>query len=131
MFGPNPDAVHPNENIPSVCYIRNVITRPNIEVGEYTYYDDAATAPFLAKDADKFWKEEYYTAALDALEHADADGIEEYIRAKGLPLGKVMNCLRLALTGSASGLGIADIVSFTGKSEALDRVRYAIERLGA
>ena len=42
-----------------------------------------------------------------------------------------MNCLRLALTGAASGLGIADIVSFTGKSEALDRVRYAIERLGA
>ena len=43
MFGPNPDAVHPNENIPSVCYINNVITRPNIEAGDYTYYDDAAT----------------------------------------------------------------------------------------
>ena len=43
MFGPNPDVIHLNENIPSVCYIKNVITRPNIEVGEYTYYDDAAT----------------------------------------------------------------------------------------
>ena len=43
MFGPNPNAVHPNENIPSVCYIMNVITRPNIQVGDYTYYDDAAT----------------------------------------------------------------------------------------
>ena len=21
MFGPNPDAVHPNESIPSVCYL--------------------------------------------------------------------------------------------------------------
>ena len=41
MFGPNPDAVHPNEHIPSVCYIKNVITRPNIQVGEYSYYDDA------------------------------------------------------------------------------------------
>ncbi len=40
MFGPNPDAVHPNENIPSVCYIKNTITRPNIIVGDYTYYDD-------------------------------------------------------------------------------------------
>lgn len=37
MFGPNPNAVHPNENIPSVCYIKNVITRPNIQVGDYTY----------------------------------------------------------------------------------------------
>ena len=43
MFGPNPDAVHPNEKLPSVCYIKNVITRPNIEVGAYTYYDDANT----------------------------------------------------------------------------------------
>jgi virginiamycin A acetyltransferase len=25
---------------PRVCYLRPVITRPNIEVGEYTYYDD-------------------------------------------------------------------------------------------
>ena len=40
MFGPNPNAVHPNENIPSVCYIKNTITRPNIIVGKYTYYDD-------------------------------------------------------------------------------------------
>ena len=43
MFGPNPDAIHPNEAIPSLCYIKNVITRPNIEIGAYTYYDDAAT----------------------------------------------------------------------------------------
>ena len=92
-------------------------------------YDDAATAPFLAKDVDKFWKEEYRTAAKDALEHCEAGGIEEYIRSKGLPLGKVMNCLRLALTGAASGLGIADIVSFIGKDEALARLDYAFRRL--
>ena len=40
MFGPDPNAIHPNENVPSICYIRNTITRPNILVGEYTYYDD-------------------------------------------------------------------------------------------
>lgn len=44
MVGPNPDAIHPNEAIPSLCYIKNVITRPNIEIGAYTYYDDAATS---------------------------------------------------------------------------------------
>ena len=42
-FGPDPGAVHPNESVPSVCYIKNVITRPNILVGEYTYYDDWET----------------------------------------------------------------------------------------
>ena len=40
MSGPDPNAIHPNKNIPSVCYIKNVITRPTIIVGEYTYYDD-------------------------------------------------------------------------------------------
>lgn len=43
MLGPNPDAVHPNKNIPGVCFIKNIITRPNIEVGAYTYCDDAET----------------------------------------------------------------------------------------
>lgn len=40
MFGPNPNLIHPNKNIPSLCYIKNTITRPNIIVGDYTYYDD-------------------------------------------------------------------------------------------
>ena len=42
-LGPDPGAVHPNENVPGVCYIKNVITRPNILVGDYTYYDDPET----------------------------------------------------------------------------------------
>lgn len=40
MYGPDPNAVFPNENIKSLCFIKNVITRPNIIVGDYTYYDD-------------------------------------------------------------------------------------------
>lgn len=40
MLGPNPNAIHPNEKIPRICYIKNTITRPNIIVGDYTYYDD-------------------------------------------------------------------------------------------
>lgn len=39
-MGPNPDCVYPNEAIKQVVYIKNVITRPNIIVGDYTYYDD-------------------------------------------------------------------------------------------
>jgi len=40
QYGPDPNAVYPNEAIKSICYIKNVITRPNIIVGDYTYYDD-------------------------------------------------------------------------------------------
>ena len=39
-FGPDPNSIYPNETIKQVCYIKNVITRPNIQVGDYTYYDD-------------------------------------------------------------------------------------------
>lgn len=41
QFGPDPHSVYPNPLIPSVCFIKNVVTRPNIFIGEYTYYDDA------------------------------------------------------------------------------------------
>jgi len=40
QYGPDPNAIYPNEAIKSVCFIKNAITRPNIEVGEYTYYSD-------------------------------------------------------------------------------------------
>jgi len=40
-MGPDPNCIHPNENIRQLVYIKNVITKPNIHVGEYTYYDDA------------------------------------------------------------------------------------------
>jgi len=93
-------------------------------------YDDAATFPFLAKDVDKFYKPEIYAAALEAMENAAPEALEDYIREHGMPMGKVMNCIRLALSGASSGLGIADILRFIGKEEGLRRMRYMKERLG-
>ena len=40
MTGPDPSTRHPMAGYPQVCYLRNAITRPNIIVGDYTYYDD-------------------------------------------------------------------------------------------
>ncbi|MGL5328930.1 MAG: Vat family streptogramin A O-acetyltransferase [Peptostreptococcaceae bacterium] len=39
-IGPNPRDIYPNENIRSVCFIKNTIKNPNIQVGDYTYYSD-------------------------------------------------------------------------------------------
>lgn len=94
-------------------------------------YDDSLTAPFLAKDVEKFWKEDIYADALRAVENSDANSLEDYIRAEGMPMGKVMNCIRLALTGSASGLGIHDIMNLIGKDETLERLHWIKERLVA
>ena len=40
IMGPNPNLIHPVKDLPRICFIKNAITRPNISVGEYTYYDD-------------------------------------------------------------------------------------------
>lgn len=55
--------------------------------------------------------------------------MESFIRDNGWSMGKVMNCLRLALAGSASGLGIADIVSFIGPEEFGKRMEYIEKRM--
>ena len=38
---PDPNAVFPNEYHTS-CFIKNVVKAPNIQIGDYTYYDDPA-----------------------------------------------------------------------------------------
>jgi virginiamycin A acetyltransferase len=38
--GPDPSDPHPMTGFPQVCYIRNTVHNPQIEIGEYTYYDD-------------------------------------------------------------------------------------------
>lgn len=46
---PDPSAVFPNEYGTS-CFIRNVVTTPNILIGEYTYYDDPEDAAGFEKN---------------------------------------------------------------------------------
>lgn len=40
MHGPDPANPHPMKGFPQVCFIKNTIKGPNIEVGDYSYYDD-------------------------------------------------------------------------------------------
>lgn len=39
-FGPSPTTRHPIPGAERVAFLKNFITRANIEVGDYTYYDD-------------------------------------------------------------------------------------------
>ena len=99
-------------------------------------YDDSLTAPFLAKDAEKFWTPENAALAQQACDWlvkeydgpftpaAVAEALEGHIKAQEWPMGKVMNAIRLALTGASSGLAIADIMSCIGRDESIRRFRY-------
>lgn len=40
MRGPSPETHHPISGAPRVGFLNNFITRPNIVVGDFTYYDD-------------------------------------------------------------------------------------------
>ena len=114
-------------------------------------YDDAATAPFVAKDVDKFWKPDWYEYVFEVCQHITGrefgfddlevyrgsleqpvleKELEDYIKMREYPMGKVMNSLRLALTGSASGLGIAAIISLIGRKEFVRRMTFVANRLG-
>ena len=94
-----------------------------------------APVEFVEKDAAKFWKEENYTLALQVADFIinfegeftkeSLEGpLEEYIRGNEWPMGKVMNCLRLAMVGASNGLGIADIVTLIGKKEFAKRINF-------
>ena len=99
-----------------------------------------APMEFVEKDAAKFWKEENYTLALQVADfilnfeceftkEALEGPLEEYIRGNEWPMGKVMNCLRLAMVGASNGLGIADIVTLIGKAEFAKRIEYIKSKL--
>ena len=43
MTGPDKTKVHPNPDVPSVCFIKNVVRNPSIWIGDYTHHDDFET----------------------------------------------------------------------------------------
>lgn len=40
MKAPDKNVLYPLEGFPRLCFLKNLTTNPNIEVGDYTYYDD-------------------------------------------------------------------------------------------
>jgi virginiamycin A acetyltransferase len=45
MMGPDKNKLYPTERIKTVCYIKNLPSRPNVEIGDYTYYSDNKNSP--------------------------------------------------------------------------------------
>ena len=34
----NANELHHNKNLKNICYIKNVVQNPNIQIGDFTYY---------------------------------------------------------------------------------------------
>lgn len=91
-----------------------------------------APQSYEEKDVAKFWKEENYTLALQIADIIASEGVErgeQAIREREWPMGKIMNCIRLALVGSSSGLGIADIFALIGPEEFKRRIENIQKKL--
>ena len=126
------------ENIVALIQERASFVTDFWDIASYLF---VAPTEFVEKDAAKFWKEENYSLALQAADFilnfegeftpaGLGEPLEAYIRGNEWPMGKVMNCLRLALVGASSGLGIADVVCLIGKKEFAKRINFIKETLG-
>ena len=127
------------EKVVALIQDRATFVRDFWDIASYLF---VSPTEYVEKDAAKFWKPENTALAFELAAHIAAydkplekagleTEIENYIRSREWPMGKVMNCLRLALVGASSGLGIADIVCLIGLEEFGRRVERARNTLGA
>mgnify|MGYP003199767856 CR=1 FL=1 len=103
-------------------------------------YFFVAPTEYDAKGLKKHWKEEtpsYLQQIITLLEglpsEASLDTIEQalYDKINGdeLPMGKVMNGIRMALVGAPRGARIHEIIYLLGIPESVRRMQYAIEEI--
>lgn len=57
--------------------------------------------------------------------------LEEVLERLDIPMGSIMQSLRLALTGGGMGPGLMEIIALLGKEEVIQRIQLAIEKLPA
>lgn len=50
MAAPDPNQLFPLENYSRLCFLKNQVKNPNIEIGDYTYYDDFETVENFEKN---------------------------------------------------------------------------------
>lgn len=93
------------------------------------------------KVVNKKWTEEAasvlqdYAEALrqqvSALSADDAKGVlQQVLEQKGVKMGRVMQALRLAVTGEGSGPDLMPTIEILGKEESASRIENALQRLG-
>ena len=99
-----------------------------------------APTAYDPKSVDKFWKADNVLLlkairskfeAAPQLTVAEVEPqIQAWVKSEQLPMGQLMNTLRLAIIGASQGPSILDICEFIGKEEVLRRIDAAVEALG-
>ncbi len=126
--------------IEAVCSIIKERAHFVSDFWELSDYFFIAPASYDKQVVEKFWKGDIKTSIdqikllIEDISIFEKGVIEEdihnFIKDNNLPMGKIMNCLRLALVGTSKGPGVIDIISLIGKDETIRRIDQAIERIG-
>ncbi|NMM47035.1 glutamate--tRNA ligase [Marinigracilibium pacificum] len=115
-----------------VTFIHEMYTNSKYLFEKPDSYDD--------KIVNKKWNNEAAEIIMDFAEKIKAENNDDpqklkqllmsVVDEKGIGLGKVMPCIRLALTGQGGGPDLMEIISFFGIKESVDRMVNAVEKLG-
>ncbi|WP_320020400.1 glutamate--tRNA ligase [Labilibaculum manganireducens] len=109
------------------------------ELWDHVNYFFEAPVEFDAKTIKKGWKEdtpalvEELKGILEGVENFSSANseeiVKEWITAKEIGFGKVMNPFRLAVVGAGKGPHMFDIIEILGKKETMARLDYAMENI--
>lgn len=118
--------------------LKERVTYPN-EFLEKSMFLFESPTEYDEKVARKKWNAEVAAVVLElaeALEKQDSysgQGVKETLaplaESKGWGIGKVMQPLRMAVTGAGNGPELVDILDILGKEEVIKRLKLAVERL--
>lgn len=102
-------------------------------------YFFVAPREYEEKAVRKFWKggnpacmarlREFLAGTDDFSKEGLEGNLHDWIAGQGLPMGQVMNSLRLAVVGASQGPGMADILSVIGRDETLSRLDRALREI--
>jgi glutamyl-tRNA synthetase len=106
---------------------------------ELTNFFFVRPTEYDATSVKKFWKEEIIPSVKEisdmivTIAPFEKEVIEErihtFITDGGLPMGKIMNALRLAIVGASKGPGVADIIALIGAEEFRTRIDNALSTI--
>lgn len=98
-----------------------------------------APEQYEQKAVDKYWKPEsrlYVAQMREVMASLDEFSVERmedvchgWIEQNQIPMGKIMNALRVAVVGAGKGFGMYEVCEILGRTDTLDRIDRALERL--
>jgi len=110
------------------------------ELWSQSFFLFEAPAKFEEKVVAKHWKPEIsglmqeLSALLNGIDVFEREpihhAISEWLNTQGIGMGKVMNPLRLAITGDALGPDLISMLVVLGKQETLNRIQFAVQNIG-